>query len=139
MRQLQICSYYGEGNLKRKKARTPFKAASIDEPLQCECEEERLWRTHDSRGDAKLPALFLLETDSVASGHRSPSLPPGRALLIDGQGDGRRPLLHTRSHPLLSLKSSLQFCLANMTASVSFSFCVCVFVGFSCSINSIYR
>lgn len=68
-------------------------------------------------GDAKLPALILVETDTVASGPRSPSLPPGRVLLIDGQGDGHWPLLHPCSHPLLSQKSSLQFCLANTTAS----------------------
>lgn len=68
--------------------------------------------------EAKLPALI------ISSGGRRRGLGP--------QG---RP----RSHPLLSLKSSLQSCTANTTASVWFSVCVCVFVGFSCSINSIYR
>lgn len=31
----------------RTKARTPFQIGFIDEPLQWECEEERLWRMYD--------------------------------------------------------------------------------------------
>lgn len=108
--------------------------SAIDEPSQ------REWRQLVGvvGGAAKLPALTQVEIDGVVSAPCSPS--PGGVLLIDWRRNGRRPLLH----PAVILYSAWSplYSSAWRTLQHQCSFlcvCVCVFVAFSCSINSIYR
>lgn len=108
-----------------RKERKQEPRSGSDEPLQCECGEDRLWRMHDSRGMLNYQRSFYWRLMRVASG---PCSYPSHT-----QTDDVWPLASPapRSYPLLSL-FTVQLGEHNSISVVFFVFCffkcVCLLV-----------